>query len=476
MSPLAACTWRVTHEELERKVIVEKPDILLMSPPCTKLSQLQNLTPDERRLDMRQFEKDLAEAVAMVNWCVKLARLQRQRGAHYIFEAADGGATWKLKSLVDFQTQYGDPMASVPGCSVGAKDLASGKPFSKKWKFLTSCITIVVAMDNLNCNREHIHQTVEGSSAGVRRSVQSQVYPPKLVNVLLKGFCQQQCMDTEAVNIILHIQDMTKEEAVLSAQPGPVRTREQTLAALRKMHVNLGHASLADMTRVLRHHGAPSETMQILKGFECDICDARRDPKVARASTVPKDVAPLRYVGLDVKWLPGWKKDQRVKALNIVDRASGLQQMTPFFETENSDLIRRVYRTSWTRPYGRPRWIKFDASRCNLGQPFIDSLERDGTTPLDVPGEAHEQMGDVEVQGRHFEEVLSKVLDEAQPQTQDEWLECVDVTVEAKNMLMKRGGHSAYQIVLGRAPNNQMRLPTVPFCQMLLLPLVTRQG
>ena len=43
----------------------------------------------------------------------------------------------------------------------------------------------------------------------------------------------------------------------------------------------------------------------------------------------------------------------------------------------------------------RPRWLKFDAGRSNLGQYFLDGLEADGTTPVDVPGEAHAQVGDV---------------------------------------------------------------------------------
>ena len=33
-----------------------------------------------------------------------------------------------------------------------------------------------------------------------------------------------------------------------------------------------------------------------------------------------------------------------------------------------------------------------------------------------------------------------------------EWLECVDCTTEARNMLMKRQGYSAYQLVFGRDP------------------------
>ena len=96
--------------------------------------------------------------------------------------------------------------------------------------------------------------------------------------------------------------------------------------------------------------------------------------------------------------------------------------------------------------------MKFDAGRCNLGQSFLDVLERDRTTALDVPGEAHEQMGDVESQGRHFEETLQRVLDEMSPENFNEWIECVDVTCEARNSLLRRAGYSPYQLVFGREP------------------------
>ena len=119
--------------------------------------------------------------------------------------------------------------------------------------------------------------------------------------------------------------------------------------------------------------------------------------------------------------------------------------MFPFRENEQerSELIARFYRM-WTRSCGRPKFCKFDASRCNLGQPFLDVLERDGTTAIDIPGEAHEQMGDVEAQGRHFEGMLTKVIQEMGPTNYLEWVECVDATVEARNMLMKRNCYSSY--------------------------------
>ena len=116
-----------------------------------------------------------------------------------------------------------------------------------------------------------------------------------------------------------------------------------------------------------------------------------------------------------------------------------MQQIYPFRESETPELIARLY-SQWTKAFGRPRFLKFDAGRSNLGQQFLDVLERDGTTPLDVPGETHHQMGDVESQGRHFEDAPTRVIADNGPTNFTEWCECVDLTVEARNMLMQRGG------------------------------------
>ena len=163
---------------------------------------------------------------------------------------------------------------------------------------------------------------------------------------------------------------------------------------------------------------------------------------------MPQTVAPLRYVAMDVKWLPGWEEDVRIKSVNIVDEASNLQHIYPFFETETSEvLLRQTHQ--WTRAYGRPRWLKVDASRTNLGETFQRALEADGTQHLDVPGEAHEQVGRVDVHGRDFEDMLARVQAQIRPNSRAEF---IHQTMEAKNSLTGKCGYSPFQIASGRDP------------------------
>ena len=136
--------------------------------------------------------------------------------------------------------------------------------------------------------------------------------------------------------------------------------------------------------------------------------------------------------------------DVRIKSVNIVDEASNLQHIFLFFETETLVVLLRQYR-QWTRAYGRPRWLKVDASRTNLGETLQRAFEADGTQLLVVLGEAHEQVGRVEVHGRYFEDMLTRVLEQIRPSSRAEWLECIHQTMEAQNSLTRRCGKSLFQ-------------------------------
>ena len=437
---------KVVHRRrLEEKLALSPPDILVMTPPCGPWSRLQQCTPEEKRVDPEAFQREVEKAQSMVKWCLKMAERQLALGLHYLFESSQTSRAWSMPEMKKFQDWWKHPSVDVAACAVGLKDKESDKLFGKKWKFMTSSPAVATMLEPLVCDRSHEHQVVEGSSGGVMRSIQTQVYPKRLVRKILGGFRMHEITEDHCCAISQETIQVT------GALKGEGRRRVET--AIRKMHVNLGHASTDDLHRILRHHGASAEVLELVKAFKCDVCESHKAPKAVKDSAPPRDLAPLRYIGLDVKWLPTWKKDYKIKALNIVRRASGLQQMFPFRENEQecSELIARLYRM-WTRSFGRPKFCKFDASRCNLGQAFLDVLERDGTTAIDIPGEAHEQMGDVEAQGRHFEGMLTKVIHEMGPTNYLEWVECVDATVEARNMLMKRNGYSSYQLVFGRDP------------------------
>ena len=69
-----------------------------------------------------------------------------------------------------------------------------------------------------------------------------------------------------------------------------------------------------------------------------------------------------------------------------------------------------------------------------------------GTQLLDVPGEAHEQVGRVEVHGRYFEDMLARVWAQVRPSS------AFTRPWKPKNSLTRRCRYSPFQIAIGRDP------------------------
>ena len=82
-----------------------------------------------------------------------------------------------------------------------------------------------------------------------------------------------------------------------------------------------------------------------------------------------------KQIGLDVKHLHGWKPNQKARALNIVDEASGFQHMIPFFENETSKLFRRLLDEHWISWAGIPAEIILGPAQTNLADPMTGTAE-----------------------------------------------------------------------------------------------------
>ena len=350
--------------QAEETVKCVDPDLLTMCPPCGPLSRMQNLTPDHQRVDLMQHQKEVDQAKMMVIWCLRGAERQIQKGHDFLFESSQTSGAWQLPEMKRFLSKHNPYMIDVSACAVGMRDPESKLLYGKKWRFITGSRMIALALEKLHCDGRHVHQPVEGSSGGMMRTIRTQVYPQKLLKTILGAFAVSESVACDCLAI---------SQATIQGTEKTLKgeNRRKVELAIKKLHVNLGHASRDDMMRILKHHQASAEVLELVKGFECSVCQARVAPKAVKDSAPPRDMAPLRYIGLDVKQLPSWKKGEKIKALNIVCRMSGLQQMYPFREHESSEVIARLYRL-WTRAYGRPRYVKFDAGRCNLGQNFLD--------------------------------------------------------------------------------------------------------
>ena len=130
------------------------------------------------------------------------------------------------------------------------------------------------------------------------------------------------------------------------------KSDEELKAVLLKLHKNLGHPPNHDLLRVLKNAQASEQALRLARELSCDLCKSQQRPTVPLPAQRQKVSEVNQRVGIDVKYLQGWKPNQRVKALNIVDYASGFQRMVPFFETETASLIRTLLHEHWIHGSG----------------------------------------------------------------------------------------------------------------------------
>ena len=150
----------------------------------------------EKRFDPQAFVAEVETAKAMVRWSLKMVARQLAAGKDYLFEASRGSGAWSLDEMKDFAATWRHLEVNVAACAVGLLDRGNKLPFSKKWRFMTSSMTVALVLEPSVCRGCPQHQVVEGSSQGQLRSIQSQVYPKKLIKKILWAFSQQDRVST----------------------------------------------------------------------------------------------------------------------------------------------------------------------------------------------------------------------------------------------------------------------------------------
>ena len=136
-----------------------------------------------------------------------------------------------------------------------------------------------------------------------------------------------------------------------ASEPAPVpedSPLDPIVQALRKLHNNLGHPSQASLLRVLRNSGASEAAIQRARKFQCSACLATGRPKDALPANPPAGEEFNQRVGLDVKYLDGWKPNHKIPCVNIVDYGSSFQQIIPLYARETGESLREaIVSTGW---------------------------------------------------------------------------------------------------------------------------------
>ena len=117
VDPITTRTWDLSTERDQNKMMsmldTDKPVMVGLSPPCRLFSALQNLrtTP----IDKAEWE----QAVAMVNFCVKVAKYQMEHGRYFYFEHPLNAKSWTATELAELRELLGVHCVILHMCAFG---------------------------------------------------------------------------------------------------------------------------------------------------------------------------------------------------------------------------------------------------------------------------------------------------------------------------------------------------------------------
>ena len=195
-----------------------------------------------------------------------------------------------------------------------------------------------------------------------------------------------------------------------------------------------------------------SEVRWAAKEYRCDVCEAKAQPKAARPTTIPRSFQPNRVIGVDLFFVnPPGGGNQSLPVLNVVDWGTSYQSVE-LLTSKRPDAVWEAFnlqshmaanfRTTWS-----PRL------RCRKGIPRKLHTE---CLVHQIASKAPWQQGKTERHGAHFKALLEKSRSEVVV-TEEEELQQLTMEVEqAKNRYSNRSGFDPVQRQIGQWP----RLPT----------------
>ena len=446
-------TVPATCRELEQDLKDNPPELLILCPPCTDEGGWFHL--NKHKWPVEEYLRRITQSRNFIKYCCRLFKTQVSLGGRAMFEHPKPAKTWKYEEMQNLLRRF--PSVDCDMCQYGLKIPDSDRFIRKSTRLLLShedmkCLGKTCPGSSDPCHVCHDH--VAGSHASIGRvSTFAGRYTESFVQAVLetvpayRKHCHQ-CLEVHEDTV----PDRLWPEVLAVTEKVGEQSDEELKVVLLKAHKNLGHPATHDLVRILQNAQASDRAIALARTLECPVCISQSKPKAALPAQ-PQRVSEFnRQIGIDVKHLTGWRPNQKIKALNIVDTASGLQRMIPFTSPETSKLLWSLLQEHWISWAGPPKEIVLDPSATNLGEPLIVPLEHRGIHVRQIAAGAHFQLGKVESHGGWFNRVLEKILTEFPPSNHEDWLECVS-HAHVKNSMLQHHGVTPHQFVFGRNPD-----------------------
>ena len=154
----------------------DRPQVLVVSPPCTQFSALQNLSGGPK-------PKEYQEALELLRFAVRMCHEQRRGGRTFVFEHPASATSWSVPEVLEL-AMHQDVQASVfHMCQYGmvARDSLGEAPVHKRTRVLTNSSTMAELLSR-QCQGGHRHVVLLGGRAAAAAR-----YPRQLCEAIVQG-------------------------------------------------------------------------------------------------------------------------------------------------------------------------------------------------------------------------------------------------------------------------------------------------
>ena len=184
------------QKEVERQIELEKPTLLIGSPPCVRFSILMNLlmskdiSPERRS----KFHEELDEAIEQLRFCFRLYRKQIKAGRYFLHEHPATASSWEIHEVQELIKEP-DVFAVVAHmCALGMttrmpENPDKEVPVMKPTRFLTNSWCVLQALSRrCECVEKH-------GDLLCGRARAAQEYPDKLCHLVCEAVAEQIVQD-----------------------------------------------------------------------------------------------------------------------------------------------------------------------------------------------------------------------------------------------------------------------------------------
>ena len=198
------------RNKVARKLLEDKPMLLIGSPMCTEFSSWMQL--NHKKMAPEIVQERLNKARTHLEFCRKLYAMQIHQGRYFLHEHPLGASSWHESCIQKILGTNGVIKIKADRCQYGllSRDIAGNGLVRKAIGFMTNspCVAMMLQKrcPNRNGKVHHRHVRLEGD-----RTKAAQVYPDGSCKAICQGLLQQLEKDGKGQLLLAQLEGIAEE-------------------------------------------------------------------------------------------------------------------------------------------------------------------------------------------------------------------------------------------------------------------------